>query len=157
VETCWFCRRRPASLDTAYRATVYGDKKNPPAADGRSVESDSQSARVAVPIARCGVCAAQQRRQTAITLTGLAAGVALLAGPYAYAAYVRNAAPFAFFGSVTATLVALAVIGFLGGLASGVAVAARATRGMARRDPRTHPEIVALTNAGWSYDPPGVD
>jgi hypothetical protein len=139
------------------RATVYGNKKEPPAAAGRQVDVSGDTARVSVPIARCSTCATLQRRESLITVSGLVLGVVLCAGPYALAAFGRQQAPFVLFGSVVATLVALGIAGFLLGLGAGVLVAARLNRGMPRRDPRSHPEIVALTNAGWSYDAPSVD
>jgi hypothetical protein len=114
VETCWYCERRAASHDTALRATVYGNVKDPPPAGGRNVDRSGDIARVTVPIARCTTCADLQRRESAITLSGL-------------------------------------------GLACGALVAARVNRGMPRRDARNHPDVVALTGAGWSYDPPGGD
>jgi hypothetical protein len=84
-------------------------------------------------------------------------GVVLFAVPYAVAAFGMQRPPFVFFGSAIATTVTLAIAGFLIGLGAGVLVAARVNRGMARRDPRSHPDVVALTNRGWSYDAPGVD
>jgi hypothetical protein len=138
VDTCWFCERRPAAHDTAYRATVYGDKKN-----GRPV--------------RDAVRASAQRRESAITVSGLALGTLLLPGAYAATVSASGHAPFLLFGSTAATLTALAILGFLEGLASGVAIAALVVRGRTGRDPRTHPEIVALAAAGWSYDPPATE
>jgi VIT1/CCC1 family predicted Fe2+/Mn2+ transporter len=157
VDTCWFCERRAAAADTALRATVYGNVKDPPPAAGRNIELHSDAARVTLPIARCSSCASLQRRERAITLAGLGLGVVLLTVPYAFAAYGRNAPPFEVFGGITATLVTLAIAGFILGLASGALVAGRVNRGMPRRDVRGHPDVLALTAAGWSYDPPSVD
>jgi len=157
VENCWFCGGYAASSATAYRAVVYGNGERPPDAGGRTVERSGSGALVRVPIARCAGCASAQRRETAITLTGLALGVTLLPGAYAPALSAGGRPPFILFGSTTATLVSLAIIGFVAGLGAGVAVAARVVRGRARRDPRNHPEILALAAAGWSYDPPSID
>jgi hypothetical protein len=157
VETCWFCEKQPATQATAYRATVYGNKKDPPSAAGRQVDVSGDTARISLPIARCSSCATFQRRESAITLSGLALGVAIFAGPYALAAFGSHNPPFVFFGSSVATVVTLAIAGFLLGLGAGVLVAARVNRGMPRRDPRSHPDVVFLTNNGWSYDPPNVD
>jgi hypothetical protein len=84
-------------------------------------------------------------------------GVVLFAIPYAVAAFLLQHPPFTFFGSPVATAATLASAGFLIGLGGGVLVAARVNRGMARRDPRSHPDVVNLTDRGWSYDAPGVD
>jgi hypothetical protein len=157
METCWFCERRPAAGDTAFTATVYGNLKAPPPSNGRPIVRGNDVARVAVLIARCSTCARLRRRESAITLAGLALGVIVLVGPYAVFLLTQHRAPFEIFGSATATAVGLTIVGFLGGLLAGVLVSARVNRGMARRDARMHPAVVELTEAGWSYDPPSVD
>jgi len=155
VQTCWFCERTPAAGDTGFTATVHGNLKALPPSGGRPVTSDGSVARVAITIPRCSTCARLQRRQSAITLAGLVLGVVLLAGTYGAVTLLQHRAPFELFGGAIATAITLGAAGFLGGLLAGVLVSARVNRGMARRDPRTHPEVVALTGAGWSYDPPG--
>lgn len=113
-------------------------------------------AQVVVTVPRCSQCAAYQRRQAAITLSGLVLGVAIFAGAYAPIALSPQPA-FAFFGSVVATTVCFAIVGLIVGLAAGVLVSRRVNRGMARRDARNYPDVIALTNQGWSYDPPRTD
>jgi hypothetical protein len=157
METCWFCERRPAAGDTAFTATIYGSLKSPPPPKGRPIVRGNDVARVAIAVPRCSTCARLQRRESAITLAGLAFGIILLVGPYAAFTLTQHHAPFEIFGSTTATAVGLAIVGFLGGLLAGVLVSARVNRRMARRDARTHPAVVELTDAGWSYDAPGVD
>ncbi len=136
---------------------MYGNATNPPPAGGRNISYRNGSANVTLPIARCSTCAGRHRRETAITLSGLGLGILAFTAPYALAAYGRSAPPFEFFGGVTATLVTLAIAGFILGLACGALVAARVNRGMPRRNIHEHPDVVALTAAGWSYDPPSAD
>lgn len=155
-ETCWFCEREPALAATAFRATVYGNKKKPPPAGRWPVDLKGDTARVSVAVPRCSQCASFQRREAAITLCGLVLGVVVFAGAYAPVALSPHPA-FTLFGSVTATLVCFAIVGFIVGLVADVLVSRRVNRGMARRDARNYPDVIALTNCGWSYDPPQTD
>jgi len=157
METCWFCEQRPAAGDTAFSATVFGNLKAPPPSRGRPIVGVNGVATVAISIPRCSTCARFQRRESAISLAGLALGVMLFVVPYGAFTLTQHHPPFEIFGSAIATAVCLAIVGFLGGLAAGVLVSARVNRGMARRNARFHPSVVELTGAGWSYDPPSVD
>jgi len=156
VETCWFCEQEPATPATQLRTSVYGPKQHPPPSNGRQIDLSGQTARVDIPVARCSRCASLQRSESSITISGLVLGIVLFAGPYALAAYQQHP-PFAFFGSVTATLVVLAILGFLVGLGCGVLVAFRINRTMKRKHVRTHPDVVALTDRGWSWEAPNID
>jgi hypothetical protein len=112
---------------------------------------------VTVTVPRCSACRGRQRRETTIVLSSLALGVVLFAGSYLLVALARGTPPFTIFGSSTATAVTLAVAGFSFGLLMGVLISARVNRGAPRRDARNHPDVVTLTNQGWSYDPPSGD
>lgn len=148
---CWFCERRPATGQTVYRTTVFGDKSNPPPAEGRFVRTTHDSAHVVVDIPRCWHCAEQQRLDMLIAACGIGAGAVILSGTYVTLSS-GQAPPFVFLGSALVTTIFLGILGSQVGLGVAALLAfGIINRNMARRSVYEHPDVVALNESGWSY------
>jgi hypothetical protein len=131
--------------------TMFGDKRNPPPADGRFVRATHDCAHVVVDIPRCWHCAEQQRLDMLIAACGIGAGAAIFTGAYLMASSGHEP-PFVFLGSALITAIFLGILGSQVGLCVAALIAFRIiNRSMARRSIYDHPDVVALNECGWSY------